>query len=203
MPASDGPVFSDQQLQALNDVTRLLINAYKLICPALLEHSKELARWCQRLATRLGWDQRQARAAFLGGLFHDIGYLATPTPLKDWQAQCPPVDLEHDHPVLGAALAADVGCLEPILPAIRHHHEHWDGSGFPDSLKGARTPALARLVAVAHSYQTLLRGHCSTAPMSHEEAKLILQEDAGVTLDPDMTRQFLDMLDQDQLQDKP
>ena len=190
-------LFSEDQLKALPDVTHLLVNAYRYASPKLLEHSQELAKLCKEVAARLGWDEHLQRAAFLGGLFHDVGYLTAPMSLKDWQTDNPPsADMENKHPELGAELLKNVSCMQPILPVVRHHHEHWDGSGFPDGLKGEQVPVLARLVSVLHEYQTLVQGHGTTDGMSEQEAREIMLEDAGVTLDPNIVDAFLKLLDE-------
>ncbi len=190
-------LFSEDQLKALPDVTHLLVNAYRLISPKLLEHSQELAKLCKEVASRLGWDDGLQRAAFLGGLFHDVGYLTSPMSLQDWQAEnAHNADMENQHPELGAELLKNVSCMLPILPVVRHHHEHWDGSGFPDGLKGEQVPKLARLVSVLHAYQTLVRGHGTTDAMNEQEAREIMLEDAGLTLDPNIVDAFLKLLDE-------
>lgn len=195
-------LFTEDQLKALPDVTRLLVNAYRMISPKLLEHSQDLAKTCKDVAIRLGWDEQMNRAAFLGGLFHDVGYLASPMSLKDWQAdESPSADMENEHPLLGEKLLQQVGCLQPILPVVRYHHEHWDGTGFPDGLKGEQVPKLARLVSVVHEYQTLVRGHGTTDPMNPDEAREVILEDAGVTLDPNIVDAFLKYLDEKQAEE--
>ena len=183
--------FADNQ--ALHDVIALLFNLYELMCPALLEHSQELARSCEALAKAMGWGKEEAKLAFLGGLFHDVGHLMSPGDICNWRGDRPPPrrDMETEHPGYGERLLKKVKCLEPILPVIRHHHEHWDGTGFPDGLGGTNIPLLARLVAVAHYYQTLLRGYDSTPPMTYGEAVAVVAEDAGVILDPQITKVFL------------
>ncbi|MCB2184954.1 MAG: HD domain-containing protein [Deltaproteobacteria bacterium] len=180
------------QEPALHDTIALLFNMYEILCPALLEHSRELARTCEGFAVALGWDEDQAKVAYLAGLFHDVGHLMAPSNIANWKGETPPrVDMATKHPSLGERLLHRVGCLQEILPAVRHHHENFNGNGFPDGLAGEDIPPLARLVTVAHEYQTLLRGYDTTPPLSDREAREVIAEDAGVILDPEMVKVFL------------
>lgn len=181
------------QNPGLLDVVNLLVNLYELMCPALLEHSRELAKNCEALARALGWDRDEAHWAFLGGLFHDVGHLMSPGEILNWRGDSPPPreEMEIMHPEYGERLLKHVKCLEPILPVIRHHHEHYDGTGFPDRLGGNDIPELARLVALVHHYQTLLRGYGTTAPLPYKEAIQVLEEDAGVIVDPQFAKVFI------------
>jgi putative nucleotidyltransferase with HDIG domain len=183
--------FADNE--ALHDAIALLFNMYELLCPALLEHSRELAMNCEALARALKWDKDAARAAFLGGLFHDVGHLMNPGFICNFKGEnLPPRhDMESRHPEYGLMLLKRVKCLAPILPAIRSHHENYNGSGFPDGLAGTDIPELARLVAVVHHYQTLLRGYGSTPPMPYKDTVEVMQGDAGVLIDPEMVKVFL------------
>lgn len=166
---------------------------YELLCPALLEHSRELAMNCEALARALRWDQDSVKAAFWGGLFHDVGHLMNPGLICNFKGEkLPPrYDMESKHPEYGVMLLKRVKCLKPILPAVRSHHENYNGSGFPEGLAGTGIPELARLVAVAHHYQILLRGYGSTPPMTCRDTVEVMQGDAGVLIDPDMVKVFL------------
>jgi response regulator RpfG family c-di-GMP phosphodiesterase len=179
--------------QALHDVIALLFNLYELMCPALLEHSRELAHTCESLAKALHWDKEGVRNAFLGGLFHDVGHLMSPGDILNWKGETPPPrpHMETEHPEYGEMLIKRVKCLAPIRPAIRSHHELYNGSGFPDGLSGHDIPEIARLIAVAHHYQTLLRGYHNTPPMPYKDTVQVMEDDAGVLLDPEMTKVFI------------
>lgn len=181
---------------ALVNVTYLLMDLYKLVNPALLEHGRQLAKLCESLARHLGWPEDSARAVFLGALLHDVGYLAAPLSLPGWPEPPDqrPVDLEAEHPLLGARLLSRVEVLHHIIPVVRHHHEHLDGSGHPDGLKGQAIPAAARLVAAVHAYLNLRHGYGSTPPMGDRSAREILGEDAGLLWDPAVVRGLFELL---------
>lgn len=179
----------------IRDAAQIIINFYKMFQPHLLEHSRELARWSVALARHMGWSEDVRRVVMYGAMFHDVGHLASlclagapkPKGLKQ-------MNMETEHPGLGVQLLTGVKCLEPILPIVRHHHEHYDGTGFPDGLKGEAIAAPARLVALVHTYQTLIHGFSTTPPMSPAEARKVIREDAGFIHDPKMVPPFLELL---------
>lgn len=181
---------------ALINVTYLLLDLYRLVNPALLQHGRQLGKLCESLARHLGWPDDAARAVYLGALLHDVGYLAKPLRLQGWPEppDMRPVDMEAEHPLLGARLLGRVEVLRHIIPVVRHHHEHLDGSGHPDGLKGQAIPAEARLVATVHAYLNLRYGYGSTPPMGDGAAREIIEEDAGLLWDPVMVRGLFEVL---------
>lgn len=198
MPDATNPLqeaLSDQQ-KALVNVSYLLMDLYNLSNPMLLSHGRSLAKLSEGLARHLGWPEEVVRTVFLGALFHDLGYLATPlelvgSPLAEDQRS---PDMEVDHTLLGARLLSRVEVLRVIIPVVRHHHEHLDGSGFPDGLKGQAIPAEARLVGVVHAYQNLRYGYGPTPALGDRAAREVIQEDAGLLWDPVMVRGLLKIL---------
>ncbi len=198
MPDSNHPLtepLPDLQ-KALINVSYLLMDLYNLSNPMLLSHGRSLAKLSEGLARHLGWSEEAVRTVFLGALFHDLGYLATPlelvgSPLPEDHR---PPNMEVDHTILGARLLARVEVLRNIIPVVRHHHEHLDGSGFPDGLKGQAIPAEARLVGVVHAYQNLRHGYGPTPALGDRAAREVMQEDSGLLWDPVMVRGLLAFL---------
>ncbi|MCA1906646.1 MAG: HD domain-containing protein [Desulfarculus sp.] len=185
-----------EQRQALAEVTHLLLDLYQLANPMLLTHGRNLAKLSESLARHLVWPEEAVRAVFLGALFHDVGYLATPLDLvgSPLPPDHRPPDMETEHPLLGARLLSRVEVLRDIIPVVRHHHEHLDGSGFPDGLKGEAIPPAARLVGVVHAYQNLRHGYGPTPALGDQAAREVIQEDAGLLWDPAMVRGLLEIL---------
>jgi len=196
MPDQDSAGQGANLQAALINVSYLLMDLYKLVNPALLDHGRQLAALCERLARHLGWPDDAARTVYLGALLHDVGYLAAPLCLPGWPEPPDqrPVDMEAEHPLLGARLLGRVEVLRHIIPVVRHHHEHLDGSGHPDGLKGQAIPAEARLVATVHAYLNLRYGYGSTPPMGDTAAREVIEEDAGLLWDPVMVRGLFEML---------
>ncbi len=181
---------------ALSDIVALIYNICEHLSPALLEHSRELARLCDRLARALGWPEPEIKKAFAGALFHDIGHLLSPAGIRDYSEgkEVSDVDLDRRHPLLGVHILRRVKSLESIVPAVRSYNERYDGGGHPDGLKAEQIPPLACLVAVPHLYLLLCRGIGSTEPMAEPEAREVIRQEAGHALDPEMVRVFLENL---------
>lgn len=180
---------------ALKDVTYLVSDFVALLDPMFLEHGQKVAHLAEVTARNLGWDANRAHRVYVGGLFHDIGHLVITARGRDQ-------DPEHaaprgSHPELGAKVLSRVGSLKPIIPIVRHHHEHYDGSGGPDGLKGDQIPEDARLISVADAFQRLREGRGGISAMPLEEALQVIREDAGIIHDPAMVDAFLKVIEQD------
>jgi len=97
----------------------------------------------------------------------------------------------REHPVKGYDIASKIEMLHPIMPAVRNHHERWDGSGYPDKMVGEAIPISARIVAIADAYDAMAtdRPYKSALPM--EECEAILKKTAGKMYDPDLIEVFV------------
>ena len=128
-----------------------------------------------------------------GGLLHDVGKIG----VKD-AVLLKPEKLTRDeraemnaHPTKGAAIIAPVTKLAPVVPLIRHHHEWFNGSGYPDRLLGREIPMLARILAVADAFEAMTHERpYRMTPLSPEEALAELRRYAGIQFDPDMVEAF-------------
>lgn len=157
--------------------------------PGVHAHCRRVAGRAALLAWQLGLageDLARVRAA---ALLHDVGKLETPAEIVD-----KPGPLTHDeyaemrrHAVVGAALVEPLG--DPTLTAIvRHHHERFDGLGYPDGLRGYAIPLGARALAVADTFDALVSSRPYRPPMSERRALVLLDTAAGSQLDPGIVR---------------
>ena len=149
-------------------------------------HSEGVESLSYRLASRLGLPAEEVALVALAGRVHDLGKLAIPEEIRD-----KPGPLSSDeqrvlarHPVVGAHMLVSLG-LERIADWVRHHHERWDGQGYPDRLRGEEIPLAARIIAVAGAYDTMTsqrtyNGHART----REEAIAELQRCSGHAFEP-------------------
>jgi putative nucleotidyltransferase with HDIG domain len=199
-----------QALRYAEDVRRLYRQQQRSICQSLLAlanaleakdaytrgHSERVAQLSRRIAIALGLDDEYIAAVEEAGLLHDIGKIGVPEPIlqkssaltdEEWQAMC-------RHPVVGAQIVAPFEVFARSAPVIRHHHERWDGSGYPDGLVGARTPLGARIVAVADVFDALTSDRPYRPAISVETALARLNDAAGLTLDPDIVRTSSELL---------
>ena len=138
----------------------------------------------------------EIQALRTGALLHDIGKLGVPDHILNKPGKLTAAELEKVkiHAKIGASILAKVKFPYPVIPTVKHHHEMWDGKGYPNELKGEAIPLTARILAVADTYDTL-RGARSFRPaVSREDALKILVRDAGTQLDPKLVNVFIDNL---------
>ena len=160
-------------------------------------HSERVAGWSRRLAERLGLCADDVERIGQAALLHDIGKIGVPEsvlrkpgPLDDdeWSVM-------RRHPVVGAQIVAPFEMLAGIDTLIRHHHERFDGSGYPDGLCGEAVPVGCRVIAVADVYDALTSDRPYRRAWSHERAMAVLSEQAGRALDARAVAAFADVVD--------
>lgn len=156
-------------------------------------HSLRVSYYAQELARAMGLDPITRRRLSLAAKLHDIGKVAVPDsiltkpgPLTN-EERC----VIEEHPVTGERILMPVVRSKSVLAAIRHHHERIDGRGYPDRLRGAQIPLLARLIAVPDCFDALTSSRAYRNPLSLTEAKEILRSGAGTQLDADLVALFL------------
>ena len=149
-------------------------------------HIENVTNFALILARQLGWPDKRLEHLRLGAILHDIGKiqlrentLLKPPPLEahEWQE----IRL---HPGHSADMLKDVPYLAEIAPIVRHHHERWDGTGYPDGLKGEEIPEGARIIAVADSLDAMTRTRSYRQPRSLQEAFQEIKNLAGAQYDP-------------------
>jgi polar amino acid transport system substrate-binding protein len=146
------------------------------------------------LADAAGLDGRDVALAAIGGLLHDVGKIAVPMPILAKRG--PLDDREYDqvkrHPVASGALVvrAEMGHLGSLL---RHHHERWDGLGYPDGLVGHEIPLVSRVLAIADAYDAMLANRPYRLALDRLEARYELECGAGTQFDPDLVEVFLEI----------
>jgi HD-GYP domain-containing protein (c-di-GMP phosphodiesterase class II) len=179
--------------QAL-DLTRLLELA-RWLDPQIsrdAEHSTRVSRIALTLADKAGLDGRDAALAALGGLLHDVGKIAVPMPILVKPG--PLDDREFDqvmrHPAASGALAVRAE-LNDLGVLLRHHHERWDGLGYPDRLAGRQIPLVARVLSIADAYDAMLADRPYRAALDAVEARRELELGAGTQFDPELVDVFL------------
>jgi putative two-component system response regulator len=159
-------------------------------------HCRRVAKLAVQLATRMGISGRDLVILEHGALLHDIGkmgipdvILMKPGPLteKEWETM-------RRHPEIGCNIVGHIDFLREALPIIRHHHEHFDGSGYPDELRGTEIPLLARIFAVADSYDAQTNERPYHTVHSVEAALQNLREETGSTYDPEIIEAFVAMI---------
>lgn len=157
------------------------------------EHIERVTQISMRMARALRLPTAQQRQLFLGAMAHDLGKIHLPDDILDKPSELTPEELEkvRSHPAKGFEMLNKVKGLTIPRLIIRHHHEKWDGTGYPDQLAGKRIPLEARIVALADQWDAITspRAHREATPV--EQACKMLQNEAGKGLDPHLVSLFL------------
>ncbi|HUP22300.1 MAG TPA: HD domain-containing phosphohydrolase [Thermoanaerobaculia bacterium] len=175
---------------------RVMLAAIEAKEPYTAGHSERVAAYSRAMARRLMRDDPTLEGlkeeAWTAGLLHDIGKIGIEDRILNKGDILTHEEFEEmkRHPVLGADILAPVDALRPILPAIRYHHERWLGGGYPEGLVGKEIPLLARIVAVADTFDALTTQRVYQDPYSPEEALQILRDLSGKGFDPRIAEAF-------------
>jgi putative two-component system response regulator len=160
-------------------------------------HCDRLSRYAVAVGEALGVDDGTLRALRLGGYLHDLGKIAVPDGILLKPGPLDPRERERirAHPGAGSDLVHGLRSLDLVRPIMRHHHERWDGSGYPDGLKGEDIPLGARIIAVVDVFDALHTTRPYKPAMAHAEALAVLQQETDEGFwDPKIVSTFLDVL---------
>jgi putative two-component system response regulator len=162
-------------------------------------HCERLARDATDLGRFLGLDEESIVALGRGGYLHDLGKIAVPDEiLKKGSDPLTPAEWEimKRHPVTGETICRPLKSLRLVLPIIRHHHEHSDGSGYPDGLRAAEIPLLPRILQVVDIYDALRTARPYKPALGHEQSAVTMRAEAQSGLwDEELVSEFFAMLD--------
>ena len=167
--------------------------------PYTAGHCERLARYAVALGEALGVDPPTLKALKLGGYLHDLGKIAIPDGLLLKPGRLEPEERKRIqvHPVVGAELVVGLKTLEAVRPLIRHHHERWDGSGYPEGLEGKAIPLGARIMAVVDVYDALRTARPYKPALPREEAiGILLRETEAGLWEARITTTFLELLEE-------
>jgi putative nucleotidyltransferase with HDIG domain len=156
-------------------------------------HSNQVTAYAQAIGQRMGLPQDQLEILTRGGLVHDLGKVGVPDTIvsKPDRLTDEEFALMKRHTVIGAEIVSQMQGLQELTPLVRHHHERWDGRGYPDGLKGEEIPLLARVLCVADSVEAMLSDRPYRAALSLEEVMAEVNRCAGVQFDPQIAAYFL------------
>jgi diguanylate cyclase (GGDEF)-like protein len=160
------------------------------------EHSDEMVRLARGVAMILGMHSEQVERIAHAAQLHDVGKLEVPSEILSKRGSLTPGEWEvmADHPVAGERILQRIPDLAAIAPIVRHEHEHWDGSGYPDGLRGRMIPIGSRVVLACDAFRAMTAERPYRAAMSRAQAVSELQRGAGTQFDPDVVDALLDLL---------
>lgn len=163
---------------------------------ALYAHSLQVANYATAIATQMGLPQAEIETIHAAALLHDIGMMMMPSvalrkmPFLTTREQ----QLYKKHPDLGSNMLESMPACQNLLPYIRHHHERWDGTGFPKHLRGVNIPLGARIIAVANHYDNITGTSNNNLVKTKKEALKELFSASGLLFDPSVVRAFVEVL---------
>jgi putative two-component system response regulator len=160
-------------------------------------HCERLANYASELGAHIGLDFDEQLALKRGGFLHDLGKIAIPDEILKKHANLTAEDwkIMRQHPTIGENICRPLRSLRLVLPIIRNHHEHWDGSGYPDGLSGERIPLLARVLQVVDVYDALRTERPYKPAHSHQDACDIMTREAEAGLwDKRIVKEFFSLL---------
>ena len=177
------------------DGTECLIKHFKRARPSTYFHSVRVSRLSRATGRAFGFDDARLKQLCYAAVLHDVGKMLVPEavlnrPRKPTQTE---LFILHKHPSLGALLASYFNLPAELRIRTQHHHERWDGQGYPHKLGGQDIPLMARIVQVADTYDAMVSERPYRQPLSHEEAATELRLHEGKQFDPRVIEAFLDV----------
>ncbi|MHB9096324.1 MAG: response regulator [Syntrophales bacterium] len=180
-----------EQKMMLASITSL-IAALEARDPYTKGHSEAVALLVSEMGTRMNARAEEIESLGIAGKLHDIGKIGVPDGilLKPGRLSNEEYAIIKGHPAIGASILGSISSIKPLLPVILHHHERFDGKGYPDGLKGNRITLWARMTAVVDTYHALISDRPYRRGMSHEEAMVIIEDVRGTQLCPECVDVF-------------
>jgi putative nucleotidyltransferase with HDIG domain len=188
------------QLQHLAEVNRLHLSTIEALAHAIDAkdavthgHIRRVQRWAVDLAGRMGVaSEIEVRALEAAALLHDIGKLAIPEHIlnKPGKLTAPEFERMKTHARVGAEILSEIDFPYPVVPIVRHHHENWDGTGYPDGIAGEAIPIGARILSVVDCFDALTSDRPYRRALSGDSAFAIIEARAGTMYDPAVVAAF-------------
>ena len=176
-----------QKLERISVATlEALVNALEAKDPYMRGHSARVADLAATIAAQLGLGDEEVEHVRVAARLHDVGKIGTREAVLNKQGALTPEEFEHvkQHVVIGSQILAPLPHLEHIIAMVRSHHERWDGTGYPDGLRGEQTPLGGRIIATAEVYDALCTSRPYQDKMSPEQAVERMADLSGTVLDP-------------------
>lgn len=174
--------FKDLFLQAIEEIMTILDHRN----PHMVNHARKVRDYAVLVSQEMGLPPRVTKRIEIAAMLHDIGMVAMPDAilLSSDKLDAQQTDVMRHHPLLSVRIMEGMEFLEQEIPAVRYHHERFDGKGYPEGLSGSAIPLTARVLAVADAYDAVTSSRPGRAAMTHEQAVAELKRSAGTQLDP-------------------
>jgi HD-GYP domain-containing protein (c-di-GMP phosphodiesterase class II) len=160
-------------------------------------HPQRVLKICMAMSEYLPLTPEQKRELTLAAILHDIGKVGITDQIlgKNGRLSVEELEIIREHPCVGADLVGNIKQLHSIVPGIKYHHEHYDGSGYPEGLQGEKIPLIARIIAVADTYDAIINERSYHKGKSKSEAVAEITGNTGTQFDPQVVEVFAQALD--------
>lgn len=176
------------------ELLQLLVNTIEAQDPYTSGHSKRVAHYATIIAKAVGLKPKKVNRIFTAAILHDVGKIYEDfAPILRKPSSLTPEEraIIESHSERGAQLVATVSQLEDIVPVVRHHHERWDGRGYPARLAGQDIPLASRIIMLADTIDAMTSDRPYRSALSREVVLAELDRMSGIQFDPEITRTFL------------
>ncbi len=182
-------------------LVRALISAIEAKDKFTRGHTERVTRYAATLADEVGLDEDQRQNLLFGAVLHDVGYLGVPEEILRMPNGITEEQLAElrRHPLIGVKILKDIPFLKKATDAVRHHHENYDGSGYPDGLAGDHIPLIARIVAVVDAFDAITTDRRYRKASSKEEAVEEIRKNRGKQFDPAIADAFIRLVENGRL----
>ena len=185
-----------EEMTSLDGITAELLNFIQLKSQRLYMHSLQVANYSVSIAAKLMLPKSEIEQIKYAALLHDVGLLVVSNTLL---VKIPYLNRSEmaqykRHAAAGGNMFESIPCCQDIVPYIRYHHEHWDGSGFPKHLRGANIPLGARVIAVADYYDMIINPSTEFWAKTKKQAVRKLFSSSGLLFDPEVVKAFIEIL---------
>jgi len=165
--------------------------------PYTYGHSRKVNTYAVALAEAIGLSPEEVSRVSTAALLHDIGKIGVPDKVLNKKGKLNPDDWEaiKSHPRLGATIVGNVPNLAPCVSTILHHHERWDGTGYPEGLKGEQISVEARILAVADAFEAMSAARPYRPALCSDKVLKELRGGAGSQFDPELVEVFIGIVE--------
>ena len=183
--------------EAYVSTVRVLAAAIEARDPYTLGHSTRVSMFAVELAKELGLSPEEVEEIEVACLFHDVGKIKIPDSILHKSGRLNPAEFKEmkRHPQYGAEILSKAPSLYKYIPAVRHHHEWYNGTGYPDGLSRDMIPAAAAIISLADAYDAMTSNRPYRSALSADQARAIIREEQMKQFNPDMARTFLRILE--------
>ena len=162
-------------------------------------HSTRVAKYSRMIAEKMGLSAKEQENVYYSGLLHDIGKIAVPDEIIKGEGDLSNAEysMVMTHPSVGAEILSEIKSLPDMAVGARYHHERYDGKGYPEGLAGEKIPLLARIIAVADSYDAMTSNRSYRSYLPQNEAREEIARNRGTQFDPEIADIMLQIIDED------